>query len=249
MKTDLARHIILTGGSRGLGAEAVRTLLDAGYFVSTCSRSRTAFIDELENDPAVRDRFYYQPLDIEKTTEHEKFIDACVERAGGSLYGLVNNSGIAMSGILATFPNVDSERILKVNLLGPISLSRAAIKYFLKGRKGGRVINISSIIGSRGYNGLSAYSASKAGLDGLTRSLARELGRLKVTVNSIGPGYVRTDMSAALSDGQMEQIVRRTPLGRLGEASDTSSLLLFLLSDAASYITGQVILVDGGISC
>lgn len=242
------KHVILTGGSRGLGAAAVRALLDAGYFVSTCSRSKTAFIEQLESDPAVKDRFFYQPLDVEQVSQHERFVDACVERAGG-LHGLVNNSGIAMSGVLATFPNIDSERILKVNLLGPMAMSRAAIKHFLKGRKGGRIINISSIIGSRGYNGLAAYSASKAGLDGLTRALARELGRLKVTVNSIGPGYVRTDMSAALSEGQMEQIVRRTPLGRLGEPEDTVALMLFLLSDAASYITGQVILVDGGISC
>jgi 3-oxoacyl-[acyl-carrier protein] reductase len=242
------KHVILTGGSRGLGAAAVQSLLDAGYFVSTCSRKKSAFIRELEEDPAVKDRFFYQELDVEQVSEHERFVDACVERAGG-LHGLVNNSGIAMSGVLATFPNVDSERILKVNLLGPMAMSRAAIKHFLKGRQGGRIINISSIIGTRGYNGLAAYSASKAGLDGLTRALARELGRLKVTVNSIGPGYVRTDMSAALSEGQMEQIIRRTPMGRLGEPSDTVALMLFLLSDAASYITGQVILVDGGISC
>jgi 3-oxoacyl-[acyl-carrier protein] reductase len=243
------KHVILTGGSRGLGAAAVRALLDAGYFVSTCSRKKTEFIEEMETDPASKDRFFYQALDVENVSEHEHFLDTCVERAGCGLHGLVNNSGIAMSGVLATFPNIDSERILKVNLLGPMAMSRAAIKHFLKGRQGGRIVNISSIIGSRGYNGLAAYSASKAGLDGLTRALARELGRLKVTVNSIGPGYVRTDMSAALSEGQMDQIARRTPLGRLGEPEDTVALMLFLLSDAASYITGQVILVDGGISC
>ncbi len=242
------RHIIVTGGSRGLGADAVRSLIDEGYFVSTCSRVKSEFIADLERDPGRSGRFYYRPLDLEQIDTYEPFLNECVER-GGPLFALVNNAGIAMSGVLATFPNIDSERILRVNLLGPIVMSRAASRHFLRSRGGGRIVNISSIIGSRGYNGLSAYSSSKAGLDGLTRSLARELGRLRVTVNSIAPGYVRTDMSAALSEGQMDQIVRRTPLGRLGEPSDMTGLLRFLLSDAAAFITGQVILVDGGISC
>ncbi len=242
------KHVMITGGSRGLGAAAVLALLDAGYFVSTCSRTKTEFITGLEGDPRYRARFFHRQLDMEHTEGYDGFMGACVEQ-GGPLYALVNNAGIAMSGVLATFPNIDSERILKVNLLGPMAMSRIAVRQFLRNRNDGRIVNISSIIGTRGYNGLSAYSASKAGLDGLTRSLARELGRLRVTVNSIAPGYVRTDMSATLLEGQMEQIIRRTPLGRLGETADTTGLLLFLLSDAAAFITGQVILVDGGISC
>jgi 3-oxoacyl-[acyl-carrier protein] reductase len=241
-------HVIVTGGSRGLGAAAVRALIDEGYYVSTCSRTKTDFIADLEKDPTRGSRFFYTPLDMEQVDRYEQFMNACVGR-GGPLYGLVNNAGIAMAGVLATFPNIDTERILRVNLLGPLAMSRVAIRHFLRSRSGGRIVNISSIIGTRGYNGLSAYSASKAGLDGLTRSLARELGRLRVTVNSIAPGYVRTEMSATLSEGQMDQIARRTPLGRLGETSDMTGLLLFLLSDAAAFITGQVILTDGGISC
>jgi len=242
------KHVIVTGGSRGLGAAAVRALIDGGYFVSTCSRKKTKFITDLEQDETRNSRFFYRSLDMELVNEYEPFMAACVER-GGPLYALVNNAGIAAAGVLATFPNVNSERILRVNLLGPLAMSRVAIRHFLRNRKGGRIVNVSSIIGNRGYNGLSAYSASKAGLDGLTRSLARELGRLQITVNSIAPGYVRTDMSATLSEGQIDQIVRRTPLGRLGETSDTTGLLLYLLSDAAAFITGQVISVDGGISC
>jgi 3-oxoacyl-[acyl-carrier protein] reductase len=242
------KHVVVTGGSRGIGAASVRTLLDDGWFVSTCSRSRNEFVESTQADPNSSERFFHQPLDMGEIDRYEAFLDACVER-GGPLYALVNNAGIAGAGVLATFPLVDAERILRINLLGPMAMSRAATRQFLAGRKGGRIVNISSIIGTRGYNGLSAYSASKAGLDGLTRSLARELGRLGVTVNSIAPGYVRTDMSAALSENQMEQIVRRTPLGRLGEVSDTTGLLKFLLSDEAAFLTGQVILVDGGISC
>jgi 3-oxoacyl-[acyl-carrier protein] reductase len=242
------KHVIVTGGSRGLGAAAVRALIDEGYFVSTCSRTKTEFIADLEKDDDRSARFFHTLLDMEGVEGYERFMATCIER-GGPLYALVNNAGMAMEGVLATFPNVESERILRVNLLAPLAMSRAAIRSFLRTRNGGRIVNISSIIGTRGYNGLSAYSASKAGLDGLTRSLARELGRLRVTVNSIAPGYVRTTMSATLSEGQMDQIVKRTPIGRLGETSDTTGLLLFLLSDAAAFITGQVILVDGGISC
>ncbi len=242
------KHVVITGGSRGIGAAAVRSLLEEGYFVSTCSRTPSDAVRSLQADPAVRERFYYESFDLARIECYEQFLDACVAR-GGPLYGLVNNAGIAGAGVLATFPLADCERIIRTNLLGPLAMSRAAARHFLRHRRGGRIINISSIIGSRGYTGLSAYSASKAGLDGLTRSLARELGRLGVTVNSIAPGYVRTDMSAALSEEDLKQVVRRTPLGRLGEAADTVALLKFLLSEQAGFITGQVILVDGGLSC
>jgi 3-oxoacyl-[acyl-carrier protein] reductase len=240
------KHVILTGGSRGIGAELVLALLSAGYRVSTCSRKRSVFIEEVSKG-SFSGNFYYSQLDMEDLAAYEAFVNGCI-MWGGPLHGLINNAGIAMSGILATFPNVDSERIIRVNLLGPLAMARLAAGYFLRQRSGGRIINVSSIVGTRGYNGLAAYSSSKAGLDGLTRSLARELGRLQVTVNSIAPGYMKTEMSATLSQDRMAQIVNRTPLQRLGEPKDLVGLLLFLLSDAAAFITGQVILVDGGIS-
>ena len=149
---------------------------------------------------------------------------------------------------MATFPNVDSRRIIETNLLGSLYCARAAIRYMLKSKNGGRIINVSSIIGSRGYVGLGAYSASKAGVDGLTRSLAREVGRRQITVNSIAPGYMRTDMSLGLDDEQLNQIIRRTPLGRLATLDDIVPAVLFLLSEGAAMITGQVITVDGGIT-
>ena len=117
-----------------------------------------------------------------------------------------------MAGILATFPNVETEKILRVNLFGAIQMARAVSQVLLKKNNGGRIINISSIIGTRGYNGLSAYTASKAGLDGFSRALARELGRRQITVNSVAPGYFKTDMSSTLNEAQLSQIVRRTPL-------------------------------------
>jgi 3-oxoacyl-[acyl-carrier protein] reductase len=114
---------------------------------------------------------------------------------------------------------------------------------------GGRIVNISSIIGQRGYNGLAAYSASKAGMDGMTRALARELGRRAVTVNSVAPGYLVTEMSSTLNESQRKQILNRTPLGRLGDCDDVLPVVRFLMSENARYITGQTLVVDGGISC
>jgi 3-oxoacyl-[acyl-carrier protein] reductase len=244
------RHVIVTGGSRGLGAAMISGLLADGYRVSTCSRSKSANIEALETHPEYGSRFFWQRCEVGEGNQVDEFVDAAVEAAGDmGLWGLVNNAGVAQTGILASFPNRETEKILKVNLFGAIQAARAASEPMLRGRKGGRILNISSIIGSRGYNGMSAYSASKAGMDGLTRALARELGRRKITVNSVAPGYVLTEMSSVLTPVQLNQIVHRTPLGMLAEDEDVTNLVRFLLSDASRMITGQTILVDGGISC
>jgi 3-oxoacyl-[acyl-carrier protein] reductase len=242
------RHVIITGGSRGLGLAMIRGLLDDGYVVSTCSRRRSRELDQLMDAPGYRDRVYWGECSVGEAEQVDRFVREAVAWAGG-LYGLVNNAGIAQAGILASFPNVESERIIRINLLGALQAARAATSHLIGNDAGGRIVNISSIIGSRGYNGLAAYSASKAGMDGMTRALARELGRRQITVNSIAPGYVKTEMSSTLNAGQLAQIVNRTPLGRLADEQDILGALRFLLSDAAAMITGQTLLVDGGISC
>lgn len=246
MKT--ARHVIVTGGSRGLGLAMVKALLLDGYRVSTCSRKRTAPLDDLLARREFEGRLFWGACSVGEADQVDRFIDGAAEWAGG-LYALVNNAGVAQAGILTSFPNVESEKIIRINLLGAIQAARAATKYLMRNDDGGRIVNISSIIGTRGYNGLAAYSASKAGMDGLTRALARELGRRQITVNSIGPGYVKTEMSSTLNDAQLAQIVNRTPLGRLAGEEDVVGALRFLLSDSAAMITGQTLLVDGGISC
>jgi 3-oxoacyl-[acyl-carrier protein] reductase len=244
------RHLIVTGGSRGLGAAMVEGLLADGYRVSTCSRNESEFIERLRNHDEYRERFFFRPCAVGEGDEVERFVAAAMSAAGeAGVYGLINNAGIARAGVLVSFPHVESERILTVNLLGAIQAARAVSKHLVQAGRGGRIINISSIIGTRGYNGMAAYSASKAGMDGLTRALARELGRRAITVNSVAPGYVKTEMSSTLSAAQIAQIVNRTPLGRLASEADVLHLVRFLLSESAGMITGQTILVDGGVSC
>lgn len=249
-EANQGRHVIITGGSRGLGAAMIEGLLSDGYMVSTCSRSKSANIEALQSHADYGSRFFWQRCEVGEGNQVDDFINAAAEWAGeAGIWGLVNNAGVAQTGILASFPNRETEKILKVNLFGAIQAARAASEHMLRANKGGRIINISSIIGSRGYNGMSAYSASKAGMDGLSRALARELGRRKITVNSVAPGYVLTEMSSVLTPVQLNQIVNRTPMGMLAEDSDVTNLVRFILSDAARLITGQTILVDGGISC
>lgn len=242
------RHVIVTGGSRGIGLAMVRALLLDGCLVSTCSRQFSNSIRELLEHPQYRSRLFFRTCAIGEDDETDRFVEHAIE-AFGPLYGLVNNAGIAQAGILASFPNSETEKILRINLFGAIQAARAASRSMLGSGQGGRIINIGSIIGLRGYNGLASYSASKAGLDGLTRALARELGRREITVNTIAPGYIDTDMSISLTKKQLAQIIRRTPIGRLSSADDIVNCMRFLLSDGAAMITGQTITVDGGITC
>jgi len=243
----MMRHVIVTGGTRGLGLELVRALLEVGYRVSTCGRTDSPeLLDIAGRYPGA---LFSARCAVEKEEEVDRFFkDAVTWAAKDGLFGLINNAGVAQEGILASFPNIESRKIIEVNLLGALYCARAALRCMLSRPGGGRIINISSIIGSRGHNGLAAYSASKAGLDGLTRSLSREVGPRQITVNSVAPGYMLTEMSAGLSKQQLDQIVRRTPLGRLAKASDLIPAVLFLMSDGAALITGQTIMVDGGIT-
>jgi 3-oxoacyl-[acyl-carrier protein] reductase len=244
------KHIMVTGGSRGLGAAIVEMLLADGYRVSTCSRSKSQRIEAISDNSEYASRYFWEPCEVGNAEATDRFVHNAMQWAGNDgIFGLVNNAGLAQAGILTSFPNAESERIIHVNLLGAIHFARAVSQYLLKQNRGGRIVNISSIIGSRGYNGLAAYSASKAGMDGLTRALARELGRRQITVNSISPGYVKTEMSSTLTTGQLAQIINRTPLGRLATEDDVTALVRFLLDESAGMITGQTILVDGGVSC
>ncbi len=240
------RVVIITGGSRGLGAGIAEAFLANGDIVATCSRSATERTDAWSADPATADRFMFQPVDIVDSAAAAAFVGAVIERFG-RVDVLVNNAGIARDGMIAMALEEDIDTVLDLNLRATFVMTRLVVRKMLLAGSGS-IVNISSVVGTAGYRGLSIYSATKAGLDGFTRSLARELGSRGITVNSVAPGYLRTEMSHGLDEAQLQQIARRTPAGRLGEPSDIGSVVLFLTSPGAGFITGQTIVVDGGLT-
>jgi 3-oxoacyl-[acyl-carrier protein] reductase len=163
----------------------------------------------------------------------------------GPIYGLVNNAGISVEGTLALIPDSQIERLVRLNTLSPMLMSKYAVRCMMADG-GGRIVNISSIVAGTGYSGLSVYSATKASLVGFTKSLAREVGRVGVTVNAVAPGFVDTDMTQALKPEDRARIVRRSALHRLIEVDDVANAVEFLLSDRAKNITGTVLTVDAG---
>jgi 3-oxoacyl-[acyl-carrier protein] reductase len=240
------RVVLITGGSRGLGVGIVEAFLDAGDIVVTCSRSSTERTDAWGSDPATSDRFYFEAVDIVDGEASHAFVGRVLERFG-RIDVLVNNAGMARDGVIGLVSEDDIDAVLNLNLRATFIMTRLVTRRMLLAGSG-RVINISSVVGTSGYRGLSVYSATKAGLDGFTRSLARELGSRGITVNSVAPGYLRTEMSHGLDEAQLQQIARRTPAGRLGEPGDIGAVVRFLASDEAGFITGQTIVVDGGLT-
>jgi len=239
------RTVVITGGSRGLGAGIVQSFLDSGDRVASCSRSATDQVRLWEKEHG--DRFLFVEADVADRTQSTAFAKAVIEK-WGSVDVLVNNAGVARDGILALFSDEDADTVIDLNLKATIHLSRQIVRNMLA-HGGGRIVNISSITGLTGYRGLTVYGATKAAIDGFTRALAREVGSRKITVNSIASGYLRTEMSHGLDEGQLNQIVRRTPAGRLGEPDDIARVVQFLVDERNDWITGQVLVVDGGLTC
>src|SRR5580704_6802437 len=240
------RVALITGGSKGLGAGLVEAYLDAGYCVETCARSSTDQVKAWASDPELKERFHFAAADVSKRDEADRFVKDAAKR-WGRIDVLVNNAGVARDGVIALFSDDDLDTVVDLSLKGTVYVTRTASRVMLR-QHSGSIVNISSIVGLSGYRGLAVYGATKAALDGFTRALARELGGRGITVNSVAPGYLRTEMSHGLDEGQLQQIEHRTPLGRLGEPSDVAAAVLFLASDAAAFITGHVLVVDGGVT-
>ena len=238
--------VILSGGSRGLGRAIARGLLDAGHTVATFSRSVTPAIEELSANPAWSSRFLHRSVDASQPEALRQYVDEVHEHFG-RVDALINNAAVAHDGVLAMASESDIEQMLDINLKAALLLAKECSRIMLVQRSG-HIINISSIIGSRGFAGLATYAATKAGLDGMTRALARELGDRQIRVNAIAPGYLDTEMAEGLSAAQRAQIERRTPLGRLGRVDDIVPWVNFLLSPQSGFTTSQIITVDGGAS-
>ena len=239
--------VIVSGGSKGLGRGLVEALAEAGHTVATFSRSPTPFTDErMQADPD-RHRFLWESVDGTDRERVSKFVHDVKQRYG-RIDGLVNNAGVAVEGVFPLVREDDLRKVIGTNLEATIHLAQATSRVMLTQRSGS-IVNITSIVGLRGYAGLSIYSATKGALDAFTRSLARELGPRGIRVNSVAPGYLDTDLSATLDPEQRGQIVRRTPLGRLGTPEDVAGAVMFLLGDASRFITGITLVIDGGITC
>ncbi|HTW52365.1 MAG TPA: SDR family NAD(P)-dependent oxidoreductase [Stellaceae bacterium] len=236
-------NIVITGGSRGLGLGIAKKLVASGFQVVAIARRPTE-----ELDAAIRESdgmLHFRPFDLADTAGIAALVPA-IRKEIGPLYGLVNNAAIGTSGVLASMRVSEIERTVQLNTVSPLVLTKHVIRAMMVNGGGGRIVNISSIVSATGFSGLAVYGATKAALVGLTKSLAREVGPLGITVNAVAPGFVDTAMTEGLEDAQREQITRRSPLKRLAEIDDVANAVAFLVSDAARNITGTVLTVDAG---
>jgi 3-oxoacyl-[acyl-carrier protein] reductase len=234
--------IVVTGATRGLGFAIARQCVLDGYIVVAVGRTMTEDLQTLmQQNP---DKVAFERYDLSDTLGIHKFA-TYISKTYGRPWGLVNNAAIGNEGVLATLHEKDIAELIRVNVEAPILFTKYMLRPMLINRCG-RIINISSIIATTGFNGLSVYAATKAAMAGFTRSLAREVGKANITVNTMAPGYMETDMTAALKGEKLESIKRRSSLGHLAKVEDAANAVSYLLSDKASNVTGTTITVDAG---
>lgn len=238
------KAVVVTGGARGIGRAIVEAFLDAGAKVmiaDVLDDVGSATVGEL----SARGEVAYAHCDVTSAADTQSAIEKTVERFG-AVDVLVNNAGITKDTLFIRMDEAAWDRVLSINLKGAFLMSQAAAKVMMKARQGS-IVNISSVVGLMGNFGQANYSASKAGLIGLTKSVAKELAPRNVTCNAVAPGYIQTEMTEHLPEAAKEAFLYNIPLKRPGLPADVASVVLFLASEAATYITGQVIQVDGGM--
>jgi 3-oxoacyl-[acyl-carrier protein] reductase len=239
------RNVIVTGGSRGLGLAMTCALAAAGYRVIAVARtSRAELTAASEAAASGGGAIEFRACDLSDVNQIATLVRA-LRSDFGPIYGLVNNAGLGTSGILANMREQEIQQLIQLNTLAPIVLSKYVLKSMMTQREG-RIVNIASIVAATGYSGLSVYSATKASLIGFTRSLAREVGPLGITVNAIAPGFIATEMTGELNESERATIARRSALKRMAEPIDVARSVEFLMGDGARNITGTVITVDAG---
>jgi 3-oxoacyl-[acyl-carrier protein] reductase len=237
------RNVLVTGGSRGIGLAIARKLALVGFNVIAVARRES---DELRAAiaEAGQGNLHFRPCDLSAVDEIPAFVKATRDEFG-AIYGLVNNAGIGTEGLLATMHNSDIEALVRLNVLSPVILTKYIVRHMMADGEG-RIVNISSIIASTGYNGLSVYGATKAAATGFTRSLAREVGKVGITVNAIAPGFIDTELTQGLGGEGRDKIAKRSALRRLPEANDVACMVEYLFGDGGRNITGSVMTIDAG---
>ena len=237
---------LITGTTRGIGKQIAITLAKQGYNIALNYRKEN---EELENTKKEIEKIGVQILavkgDVANFEDCENFVKQVIERFG-QIDVLVNNAGITKDMLLMRMKKEDFEQVIDTNLVGTFNVTKNVVPYMMKARSG-RIINISSVVGISGNAGQTNYSASKAGIIGFTKSLAKEIASRNILVNAVAPGFIETNMTDVLKDDVKQEIAKNIPLKRMGTTQDVANVVKFLASDDSSYITGQVINVDGGM--
>ena len=246
MKLLEGKNILITGGSRGIGKSIVQVLFNSGANVGfTFSSSESAANEIAKNLNSSSQKCIAYKSDASKLDQCENLVESYLNDFE-TIDVLINNAGITKDNLLMRMSEDDFDKVIEVNLKSVFNMTKACQRVFLKNRKGS-IINMSSVVGVKGNAGQSNYAASKAGIIGFSKSIAQELGSRSIRCNVIAPGFIKTEMTDNLSDSIIESWTENIPLKRPGESNDVANLCLFLASDLSSYITGQVINVDGGL--
>jgi 3-oxoacyl-[acyl-carrier protein] reductase len=241
-----SRTVLVTGGSRGLGLGIARKLIAGGYDVIAVARKDNKELGAAlaEAKRAKKGALHFVPFDLGDIDRIPELVRD-LRKEFGPLFGLVNNAALGHDGALSLMHNSQIEQLIRINTLSPIVLTKYVVRGMMSDGQG-RIVNVASIIGFTGYSGLSVYAATKASMLGFTRSLAREVGRLGITVNAVAPGFIDTEMTHGLAGEQRAQVVRRSALRKLAGVDDVANAVEYLLSDKAGSISGTVLTVDAG---
>jgi len=252
LSENIRKRALITGGTRGIGRAIVKEFAsrkingepfaDILFIYNSCDECAVELIKELEPTGA---NVFSMQADVSSFEESDLAVKTAVEKLGGIDF-LINNAGITRDNLLLRMSEEDYDKVLDTNLKSVFNFTKAVIRPMMK-QKYGRIVNISSVVGMIGYAGQANYAASKAGIFGFTKSIAKELGSRNITCNAVSPGFIETEMTEKLNEQQKETLMNNIPVKRLGKSEDIAKVVAFLCSTDADYITGQVIAVDGGM--